>query len=68
MTKTIRAKVENGVLRPLDPDDLSIPEGAIVAVTIDDEPNVNDPGWMKRLLDDDEAEHYLRSRAAQPPD
>ena len=69
MTKTIRAKLENGVLRPLDPDALSaLPEGAIVTVTITPEPDRSDPGWMKRLLDDEDAEHYVRGRAARPQD
>ena len=61
MKRMIWARFENGVFRPLDPEDLPIPEGSIITVPIDDEPNVNDTGWMKQLLDDEEAEHYLRS-------
>ena len=60
MKKTLRAKYENGAFRPLDKEQLSIPEGAIVAIVVDDDIPWDDPRWMKQLLDDEEAEHYLK--------
>ena len=61
MKKTLSAKYENGAFRPLDKEQLSIPEGAIVAIVVDDDIPWDDPRWMKQLLDDEEAEHYLKS-------
>ena len=61
MKRTVSAKFENGTFKPLDPEELPIPEGSIVAITVDDEIPWDDPRWMKRLLDDEEAENYLGS-------
>ena len=36
MKKTLSVKYENGTFRPLDKEQLSIPEGAIVAIVVDD--------------------------------
>ena len=68
MKRTLSAKFENGAFKPLDAEELSIPEGAIVAITVDDETPWDDPRWMKQLLDDEEAECYLSSidREAAP--
>ena len=59
MKRTVSAKFENGIFKPFEPEKLSIPEGSIVAITVDDEIPWDDPRWMKRLLDDEEAERYL---------
>ena len=59
--KTVSAKFENGIFRPLDIEELSVPEGSIVAITVDDQIPWDDPKWMKRLLDDQETERYLSS-------
>ena len=61
MKRTVSAKFENGIFKPLDLEELSIPEGSIVAITVDDQIPWDDPRWMKRLLDDEEAERYLSS-------
>ena len=61
MKKTLSAKYENGAFKPLNTGQLSIPEGAIVAIIVDDDLPWDDPRWMKQLLDDEEAEHYLKS-------
>ena len=61
MKRTVRAKFENGIFKPLDREELSIPEGSIVAITVDDQIPWDDPTWMKRLLDYEEAERYLSS-------
>ena len=63
MKRTLSAKFENGAFRPLEVEELSIPEGAIVAITIDDDPSRDNPRWMKQMLDDEEAERYLSSVA-----
>ena len=44
MRKTVSAKFENGTFKPLDPEGLPIPEGSIVAITVDDEIPWDDPG------------------------
>ena len=49
--KTVSAKFENGIFKPLDLGELSIPEGSIVAITVDDQIPWDDPKWMKLLLD-----------------
>ena len=61
MKRTLCAKFENGTFRPLDTEQLPIPEGAVVSITVVDEPPWDDPGWMKKLLDQEEAEHYLNT-------
>ena len=61
MKRTLSAKFENGTFRLLDTEQLSIPEGAIVSITVVDEPPWDDPRWMKKLLDQEEAEHYLNN-------
>lgn len=61
MKRTVSAKFENGIFKPLDLEELSIPEGSIVVITVDDQIPWEDPKWMKRLLDDEEAERYLTS-------
>ena len=61
MKRTVSAKFENGIFKPLNLEELSIPEGSIVAITVDDQIPWDDPRWMKRLLDDEEAERYLSS-------
>ena len=61
MKRTVSAKFENGIFKPLDLEELSIPEGSIVAITVDDQIPWDDPRWMKRLLDDEEAERHLSS-------
>ena len=69
MKKTLSAKYENGAFRPLDKEQLSIPEGAIVAIVaivVDDDIPWDDPRWMKQLLDDEEAEHYLKGVNREP--
>ena len=63
MKKTLSAKYENGAFRPLDKEPLYIPEGAIV---VDDDIPWDDPRWMKQLLDDEEAEHYLKGVNREP--
>ena len=66
MKKTLSAKYENGAFRPLGKEQLSIPEGAIVAIVVDDAIPWDDPRWMKQLLDDEEAEHYLKGINREP--
>lgn len=68
MKRILSARFQNGAFRPLDAVDPSIPEGAIVAITVEDDPLWDDPKRMKRLLDDDEAKNYLNSvdREAAP--
>ena len=61
MKRTLAAKFKNGSFKPLDAEDLSIPEDAIVTITVYDQPPWDDPRWMKKLLDDQEAEQYLSS-------
>ena len=61
MKRTLAAKFEHGIFRPLGPEDLSIPDGSIVVITVDDELPWDDPRWMKQLLDDEDAERYLKS-------
>ena len=62
MKRTVSAKFVNGIFKPLVPEELSIPDGSIVAITVDDQIPWDDPRWMKRLLDDEEAENYLATR------
>ena len=55
------AKFDNRTFRLLDTEQLPIPEGAVVSITVVDEPPWDDPGWMKKLLDHEEAERYLNT-------
>lgn len=61
MKRTLSARFENGAFRLLESEQLPIPEGAVVSITVVDEPPWDDPRWMKKLLDLEEAEHYLNA-------
>lgn len=61
MKRTLSAKFENGAFRLLETEHLPIPEGAVVSITVVDAPPWDDPRWMKKLLDQEDAEHYLNA-------
>lgn len=67
MKRTLSAKFENGTFKLLEPEQLSIPEGTVVSITVVDEPPWDDPRWMKKLLDHEEAEHYLNAAGETAP-
>ena len=76
MTKTIKAKYANGVITPLEPldlpddtvvlltiEELPADEHGPMGASNNGEPliDMSDPRALKKLLDDEELAHYLRS-------